>query len=220
MGQLHPSFFWQQNNSPQRAPEHYILPLPVTNTGKARLAYAASTQHRDIQKSLLRTIKGAHQTVWLATPYFLPTWAIRRALRKAAVRGLDVRLLLTGRHTDLPPVRWAGQRYYPSLLRKGVRIYEYQPRFLHLKIALVDSWVSIGSCNFDHWNLRFNLENNLEVRDAGLLSQVHDCMLNDFNESIEITEQAWHARPLIERIRQRLWGWLDRLAINFLNQKR
>lgn len=213
-------FFWQQNNSPKQVPHHSMPPLPVTNLGKARLAYAASTQHRDIQKSLLRTIKGAHQTVWLATPYFLPTWAIRRALRKAAVRGLDVRLLLTGRHTDLPPVRWAGQRYYPSLLRKGVRIYEYQPRFLHLKIALVDSWVSIGSCNFDHWNLRFNLENNLEARDADLLKQVHNSMLNDFKESIEITEQTWQERPLIERIRQRLWGWLDRVVINFFNPKR
>ncbi len=213
-------FFWQQNNSPKKVPQYNMPALPFANVGKARVAYAASTQHRDIQKALLRALKGAHQTVWLATPYFLPTWAVRRALRKAAVRGVDVRLLLTGRHTDLPAVRWAGQRYYPALLRKGVRIFEYQPRFLHLKMVVVDDWVSIGSCNFDHWNLRFNLEGNLEARDSGLLEQVRACLLDDFAQSIEVTEESWRQRPLLERARQRLWGWVDRLAINFLDRRK
>lgn len=213
-------FFWKKNNSPSVAIQHQSPPLPFANIGKARVAYAASTQHRNIQKSLLRAIKGAHQTIWLATPYFLPTWSVRRALRKAARRGVDVRLLLTGRHTDLPPVRWAGQRYYPALLRTGVRIFEYQPRFLHLKMVLVDSWVSIGSCNFDHWNLRFNLENNLEVRDSELQAQAQQSFQNDFGESLEITEESWRQRPLLERIRQRLWGWLDRLVINFLDKRK
>lgn len=213
-------FFWQQNNSPQPPVPARVAALPLANTGKARVAYAASTQHRDIQKSLLRSIKGAHQTVWLATPYFLPTWSVRRALRKAAVRGVDVRLLLTGRHTDLPSVRWAGQRYYPALLRKGVRIFEYQPRFLHLKMVMVDSWVSIGSCNFDHWNLRFNLENNLEVRDSGLLLQVQTSFQADFQDSLEVTEALWQQRPLLERVRQRAWGWLDRVMINFLDKRK
>jgi phosphatidylserine/phosphatidylglycerophosphate/cardiolipin synthase-like enzyme len=141
-------------------------------------------------------------------------------LRKAAVRGVDVRLLLTGRHTDLPPVRWAGQRYYPALLRKGVRIFEYQPRFLHLKMVMVDDWVSIGSCNFDHWNLRFNLEGNLEARDSGLLEQVADSFQADFLQSLEITDDIWKQRPLIQRLRQRLWGWMDRLVINFLDKRK
>ncbi|QEY59002.1 phosphatidylserine/phosphatidylglycerophosphate/cardiolipin synthase family protein [Pseudomonas sp. C27(2019)] len=213
-------FFWKQNNSPKQEPTQDSPPLPFSNIGKGRVAYAASTQHRNIQKSLLRAIKGAHQSVWLATPYFLPTWAIRRALRKAAVRGIDVRLLLTGRHTDLPPVRWAGQRYYPALLRKGVRIFEYQPRFLHLKMVMVDDWVSIGSCNFDHWNLRFNLEANLEARDTGLLEQVARSFEADFLESLEITDEVWRQRPLIQRFRQRLWGWMDRLVINFLDMRK
>ena len=213
-------FFWQQNNRPKRTQLAPVPPLPFANQGKARLAYAASTQHRDIQKSLLRAISAAHHSVWLATPYFLPTWSIRRALRKAAVRGVDVRLLLTGRHTDLPSVRFAGQRYYPMLLRKGVRIFEYQPRFLHLKMVMVDDWVSIGSCNFDYWNLRFNLEGNLEARDLGLLKQVRRSFKADFQDSLEITEALWQQRPALQRIRQRIWGWLDRVVINFLDKRK
>ncbi len=85
---------------------------------------------------------------------------------------------------------------------------------------MVDGWTSIGSCNFDHWNLRFNLENNLEARDAGLLEQVRSSFENDFQDSLEITEEVWRQRPLILRFRQRLWGWLDRLAINFLDKRR
>ncbi|MGD5652412.1 phospholipase D-like domain-containing protein, partial [Xanthomonas citri pv. citri] len=111
------------------------------------MAYADARQHRDILQSLVRALNGSRRRIWLATPYFLPTWKVRRALRKAAQRGVEVRLLLAGRLTDHAPVRYAGQRYYPRLLRAGVRIHEYQPRFLHLKMVMVDDWVSVGSCN-------------------------------------------------------------------------
>ena len=84
---------------------------------------------------------------------------------------------------------------------------------------MVDDWVSIGSCNFDHWNLRFNLEGNLEARDQGLLEQVHNCLINDFEQSIEVTEETWQQRPLFERVRQRLWGWMDRREIHFLDSR-
>ncbi|MDT4846942.1 Minor cardiolipin synthase ClsB [compost metagenome] len=168
----------------------------------------------------MRSIRTARNRVWLATPYFLPSWKVRRALIKAARRGVEVRLLLTSRHTDHPPVRFAGQRYYPRLLRAGVRIFEYQQRFLHLKLVVVDDWVSVGSCNFDHWNLRFNLEANLEALDPQFTRAVDACMRQDFSDSREITMDDWHARPLIKRLRQRLWGWLDRLVVNLLDRRR
>jgi phosphatidylserine/phosphatidylglycerophosphate/cardiolipin synthase-like enzyme len=188
--------------------------------GLGRIAYADASQHRDIVQSLARSIRTARQRVWLATPYFLPSWKVRRALIKAARRGVEVRLLLTSRHTDHPPVRYAGQRYYPRLLRSGVRIFEYQERFLHLKMVLADDWVSIGSCNFDHWNLRFNLEANLEALDPDFTLAVAECMRQDFSESREITMDDWRTRPLTKRIRQRLWGWLDRLVVNLLDRRR
>ena len=55
--------------------------------------------------------------------------------------------------------------------RPGCEIFEYQPRFLHLKMVLVDDWVSLGSCNFDHWNLRWNLDANLEAFDPQLAAE-------------------------------------------------
>ncbi|MET1080010.1 MAG: phosphatidylserine/phosphatidylglycerophosphate/cardiolipin synthase family protein [Pseudomonas sp.] len=193
---------------------------PPVGIGLGRVAYASARQHRDILQSLVRALRGAKKRIWLATPYFLPTWKVRRALRKAAERGVEVRLLLTGRHTDNPPVRFAGQRYYPRLLKAGVRIHEFQPSFLHLKMVLVDDWVSLGSCNFDHWNLRFNLDANLEALDPHLARAVAASFVEDFSRSREITLEVWRSRPLWRRVQQRLWGWLDRLVINLLDRRR
>ena len=108
---------------------------------------------------------------------------------------MEVRLLLAGRLTDHAPVRYAGQRYYPRLLRAGVRIHEYQPRFLHLKMVMVDDWVSVGSCNFDHWNLRFNLDANLEALDPDFTNEAAASLLADFADSREVTLAMWRARP-------------------------
>lgn len=206
-------------------------PLPITGitrlpsrprqgTGFGRVAYADGRQHRDILQSLLRAVAQSQHCIWLATPYFLPNWKLRRALRKAALRGVDVRLLLTARNTDQPPVRFAGQRYYPKLLKAGVRIFEYQPQFLHLKMLLVDDWVSVGSCNFDRWNLRFNLDANLEAVDPPLSGQVAASFRADFVLSHEIDLQQWHATSRWQRLQRRLWGLLDRLLVNLLDRRR
>lgn len=201
---------------PSRAPR---IPLrPEASQGMGRVAYAAARQHSDVLHSLLRKLHRAEQRIWLATPYFLPTGKVRRALIRAARRGVDVQLLLTSRNTDHPPVRYAGQRFYPRLLRAGVRIHEYRPHFLHMKMVMVDDWVSVGSCNFDHWNLRWNLEANLEAIDPALTEEVTRCFQQDFDESREVTLRRWYARPLHVRLYQRMWGWLDRLLVNIFNR--
>ncbi|MHC8352522.1 phospholipase D-like domain-containing protein [Pseudomonas sp. RT4P38] len=202
---------------------HFGLPrlprVPSMGEGMGRVAYADARQHRDILQSLTRALNSGQRRIWLATPYFLPTWKVRRSLRRAAARGIDVRLLLTGPRTDHPSVRYAGHRYYPRLLRAGVKIFEYQPCFLHLKMVLIDDWVSIGSCNFDHWNLRFNLEANLEALDPGLTRAVAASFEKDFAQSQEVSLEVWQRRPLWRRVKQRVWGWVDRLVVNLLDRR-
>ena len=206
-----------------RPAEKFGLPrlpkAPVSGVGMGRVAYADSRENKDILDSLVRALNTSTKRIWLATPYFLPTWKVRRALRRAAGRGVDVRLLLTGPRTDHPSVRYAGHRYYPRLLRSDVKIFEYQPCFLHLKMVLIDDWVSIGSCNFDHWNLRFNLEANLEAIDPGLTQAVQASFEHDFAQSTQVSLQDWKARPLWRRVKQRVWGWVDRLVVNLLDRR-
>ncbi len=206
-----------------KAVTHFVLPrlpkAPITGPGLGRVVYADARQHHNILQSLISALNGSQQRIWLATPYFLPTWSVRRALYRAAWRGVDVRLLLTGPHTDHPSVRYAGHRYYPRLLRAGVQIFEYQPCFLHLKMVLVDNWVSIGSCNFDHWNLHFNLEANLEALDPKLTAAMASSFERDFAKSHVVSLKAWKARPLWLRVKQRVWGLVDRLVVNLLDRR-
>jgi len=132
-------------------------------------------------------------------------------LRKAARRGVDVRLLLPGPITDHPSVRYAGRRFYHSLLRTVVRIFEYQPRFLHAKLLLCDDWVSLGSCNVDRWNLRWNLEANQEIEASQFAARVRELFATDFGVSAECHTQQWQLRSRYRKWQEWFWGRVDRL---------
>ncbi len=194
------------------------LDLPAPQ-GKARggrmgrvVLHARAAARSEITRSFVTRVRNAERRVWLATAYFLPPWKLSRALRRAAREGKDVRLLLPGPRTDHPSVRILGRRYYGRLLRDGVRIFEYQPRFLHAKVLLVDDWLSIGSSNLDHWNHRWNLEANQELEDPALVEKVRSIFVSDFAKSREIGLREWRERPRLERLMERLFGWIFSLS--------
>jgi phosphatidylserine/phosphatidylglycerophosphate/cardiolipin synthase-like enzyme len=204
----------------RHASQELILPTPAPLAESAdmrgRVAIASPLRAQDIRRSLFHRVRDAGQRVWLATAYFVPSRKLLRALKRAAQQGVDVRLLLPGRHTDHPAIRHAGRRFYSSLLRHGVRIFEYQPRFLHAKTLLCDQWVSIGSSNFDRWNFRWNLEANQEVDNPGFAASVHAMFEADLKVSVEIDKEQWRRRRWITRLREHLWGrvdmWLENLG--------
>ena len=86
------------------------------------------------------------------------------ALCSAARRGVRVRIVVPGRHTDARIGRWAAQGLYGELLKAGIQIYEYQPTMMHCKVLVIDGvWSSVGSANFDDRSFRLNDEANLNV---------------------------------------------------------
>jgi cardiolipin synthase len=187
------------------------LPLPVTSppgSRRGRVVFNAPAR-ADVKRSLIKHLRGAERRIWLATAYFIPSRKIRRLLRRAAKHGVDVRLLLPGPHTDHPAVRHAGRRFYSRLLRNGVRIYEYQPRFLHAKVMLCDDTVTIGSSNIDRWNLRWNLEANQELSDPELANEVKAMFEGDFRHSHELRYESWFRRPWHRRLLEWFWGGVD-----------
>ena len=187
-------------------------PLPVSQTGgtSGRLAYTSGGVRLQLKKTLLNQIRRGQQRVWLASAYFIPSAKIRRALRRAAYQGKDVRLLLPGPVTDHPAVRHASRRYYARLLRHGVRIFEYQKNFMHSKVVLIDDWCTIGSSNMDRWNFRWNLEANQEAKDAALAADVREMLLADFDHSEEIHYKLWLRRSRLQHLKEWLWGTIDR----------
>jgi len=199
--------------------EHHAEPIPdpVQILGPAadgmpgRVAVSASLREQDIRRSLFNRVRAAERRVWIATAYFVPSRKLLRALKRAARRGVDVRLLLPGPYTDHPAIRHAGRRFYGGLLRTGVRVFEYQPRFLHAKSILCDDWASVGSSNFDRWNLRWNLEANQEVEDLQFAAVMQTMFENDFRDSIEFHHDDWQQRSLRQRLREHWWGRVDML---------
>ena len=191
------------------------LPLPpmsqptVAGTQRGRVNYTRGFFYPEIKRTMITRVRGTHTRVWLATAYFVPAIKLRRVLRHAARRGVDVRVLVPGDHTDHPAVRHAGRRFYHRLLRDGVRIFEYRPRFTHSKILLCDEWVTIGSSNIDRWTLRWNLEANQEIDDAAFAKDVSAMFERDFQNSDERLFPEWHNRPWHQRMREIFWGWVD-----------
>lgn len=191
---------------------------PGAHTG--RISYSAGPGHQELKRNLINWIRGARQRVWITTAYFIPSRKLRRALYRAARRGVEVRLLLPGPHTDHPGVRHAGRRFYARLLRHGVAIHEYQPRFLHQKVVLCDDRVSIGSSNLDRWNLRWNLEANQDIDDAGFAREVHTMLEHDFLHAQRIQLEHWQQRPWYRRALERIFGTLDRWLIGLGERRR
>lgn len=185
---------------------------------QARVNATRGLGNKPIMGALLAEIKKAQSHIWISTAYFYPPAKLLKALRKAAQRNLDVRILVPGPYTDHPSVRYASHALYSMLLESGVRIYEYQPRFLHMKLALVDDWCSIGSSNFDSWNLRWNLEANLEIIDREFSQQVQTMLLNDFAHSLEFTLDAWKQRPRWQKLREQLWRYVALVLARLRNE--
>lgn len=188
------------------------VPVHAAQAGalRGRVASSCAPVHREIKRSFFIHARRAKERVWLATPYFVPSSKIRRTLRSAARNGVDVRVLVPGAFSDHPVMTLIGRRFYPRLLLSGVRIFEYQPRFLHYKAVLCDSWLSLGSSNFDRWNLRWNLEANQEILDAEFAGRFAGMFAADCAEAVEI-RLADVARPG--------WsGWMLHLLWSRLDQ--
>ncbi len=141
---------------------------------------------RAIERSYVEAIRGARRRVDIAVPYFYPGRTFRRALRQAARRGVQVRLLLQGK-VDYRIAALAARALYDEMRAHGVRIFEYTPAFLHAKVALVDDdWATVGSSNIDPLSLLLNLEANVVVRDEGFAAALAGRFETAFAASAEV----------------------------------
>lgn len=187
------------------------IPCAAIADGAAgRLTTSAGWHRAELADSIAHRIDTAHARVWIASPYFVPSRRFRKALRRAARRGVDVRLLASGPLTDQRLVRHAARRFFGKLLRSGVHILEYQPRVLHAKMVLCDDWASIGSSNLDRWSLKWNLEANQEIEHRPFAGQLAAVFENDFRHSLELDRTTWPKRTWLDRLYERAAGVLDR----------
>ena len=146
-------------------------------------------------------MEGADHDLRIATPYFLPDRALRRALMQIARRGVKVSVIVPGRATDQKWVRLASRRMWGELLEAGVHIYEYRKAMTHAKVLLVDGiWSMIGTTNIDNRSFEHNDEVNVAMLDRGVAARLMDDYEHDIADSDEVMLARWRRRPLWEKV--------------------
>jgi len=184
----------------------YLPPLePVDGGGPMQVVRSsAGVGDTNMEALYFLAIECARRTLDLTAAYFVPRPAFIEALTDAAGRGVEVRVLVPGRHTDKEFVRVAGQATYDELLDGGVRIFEYGPTMLHAKSLCIDGvWSSVGSVNFDNRSFQLQDEATIGIQSAELARLLTEQFERDLEVSEEIHLRRWRARSAWQRTRER-----------------
>lgn len=153
-----------------------------------------------IRRAFLKAVRSAKQRIYIAHAYFVPDRGIRRALRNAARRGVEVIVLLPS-VSDVPPLHYACRALYARFLCCGIRIFEWPLPILHSKMTVIDGvWSSVGSYNIDHRSLFHNLEVIVNIYDEGFGRELQEMFKDDLGSSQEIHLADWERRPYRHRL--------------------
>jgi len=159
----------------------------------------------------LLPILAARESLYIATPYFIPDEHLKEALLKKAREGVDIRLLVPGKHIDNRLVWLSAQSHYEELLAAGVKIYQYQPTFLHSKFMVVDrQWSVVGSPNLNYRSRQLDEENAYGILDAGFAERLAQVFFADLKKADAIKVDEWQRRSLFVRFIQRLAQTLEK----------
>lgn len=159
--------------------------------------------------SFLVAVGSATKSLDITSAYFVLDGNARRALIEAVKRGVCVRLLLQGPHTDLHLVRYAGRNDYDNLLKGGVEIWEYQRSRLHAKTFVVDGkWASVGSTNLTNRSFSWNYESNVHVFDEEFARHMEAMFEDDLRDARRITLEEWRSRSFGDRFAEWFYGIL------------
>ncbi|MFT4286403.1 phospholipase D-like domain-containing protein [Nocardioides sp.] len=149
-----------------------------------------------IRSMYIEAITRASRNVYLTTAYFLPDQDFVDALKDAARRGVDVRLLIPLKSNHVV-TDWISRGYFSQLLDAGVRILRFSGAMIHAKAATVDgTWSTIGTANIDRLSLTGNYEINVEVIDESLARVMEEIFATDESNSLELTRHEWEARDV------------------------
>ena len=170
-------------------PSMVVTSTPHSGTTHSRILYQA-------------LIESARKTVHITTPYFVPDRRARKALQRAAEeRGVKVKILTAGPHSDHAMTRQVSRMFDKPLANAGAEIYEYQPSMIHAKLMTVDGlWTVAGSTNFDHRSFDLNDEVNIAIFDRGIASQIDEDFRRDLGQSRRLTPQRLRSTDLADRV--------------------
>ena len=182
-------------------PEYFPLLTPVGNLSAQTFASSPKGGTESMHLMYMMAFTAARESIYLSSAYFVPDERTRDTLLEAMKRGVKLKIIMPGVHTDADVVRSASRGMWGELLQAGAEMYEYQPTMYHCKVMIVDGLLtSVGSTNFDDRSMRLNDEANVNIYDAGFARQQTAVFQADLAKSRRITYEIWQQRPWQEKL--------------------
>lgn len=197
---------WERQKGKPLPARNYFPALAPQGDEIVRAVGSTPNDHTKstIYLTLISAISHAEQHVHLTIAYFAPDPQLRKALRDAARRDVDVKLVLPS-HTDSSTALYLGRSYYTELLAAGVQIYERRGSVMHSKTISIDGvWSTIGSTNLDWRSFLHNDEINAIILSRPFAREMEAMFLEDLAESDPITLDHWKKRPLLDRLKEKM----------------
>lgn len=191
--------FWNLNRRRRIGTSERPLLLETSSTWESRIRLHRNVPRLwmfPIRSMYIEAINRASTNVWMTHAYFCPDQDFVDAMKDAAHRGVDVRLLLPHKSNHIV-ADWISRGYFSQLLDAGVRIFRYKDSMVHAKTSTIDgTWSTIGTANVDRLSLQGNYEINVEVIDESFAAVMEEIHLTDESNSLELTKSEWEARDL------------------------
>ncbi|MHB0970611.1 MAG: cardiolipin synthase [Thermoanaerobaculia bacterium] len=183
----------------------YFPKVPAAGPHRTQVVKSSPSEGISTVKLLYTiSIVSAVRSIFITNAYFIPDRDTIRALEGAVRRGVVVKVIVPGEWTDVPIVRQASRWHYEKLLKRGIKIYEYQGTMIHAKTMVVDGvWSTIGSSNFDDRSFRLNDEVNVNVYAEDVAAKLEAMFHQDLARSIEITPRKWARRSRFSRLKEK-----------------
>ena len=191
--------FWNLNRRRRIGTSERPLLLETASTWEPRIRF-----HRNVPRLWMFPIRGmyleainrASRNVWMTHAYFIPDQDFVDAMKAAARRGVDVRLLIPLKSNHIV-ADWISRGYFSQLLDAGVRILRYRDAMVHSKTSTIDgTWTTVGTANIDRLSLSGNYELNVELIDEALAAAMEEIFAVDESNCLELTSGEWEARDL------------------------
>jgi len=195
--------FWETLDEPLAEPPYAPRRLNEGDTlVRVLTAVGGNQEASQIWVAYTAAAKVARDRIWITQSYFAPDEELLAAIREAAARGVDVRILVAG-FSDSQALLNASRSYYSDLLEAGIRVFESQEQILHAKTMAVDGyWSTVGSSNLDYLSFLHNHEANAVILGAHFAQQLEDVFAADQKNAVEIKLDEWRKRSLWQRTKE------------------
>jgi cardiolipin synthase len=194
---------WQLQKGPKLSGRNYFPDLKAEGNALVRAVGSSPGESNRLTFVLyVSAITFAENSLHLTNAYFVPDDETVKALRDAARRGVDVKIILPG-SSDSSLTLAAGRYHYSKLLKSGVKLYERRDVLLHAKTAVIDNvWSTVGSTNMDFWSFSSNDEVNAVILSREFAAEMEKMFATDLAKSHEVRLEEWKKRPVLDRIKE------------------